>query len=57
MDFNDTPEEAEFRQEAGAFLDQHVERLKPGEAAGGMLERGDPDIIKLAYKLNECPHR
>jgi alkylation response protein AidB-like acyl-CoA dehydrogenase len=50
MDFNDTPEEAEFRQEAGAFLDQHVERLKPGEAAGGMLERGDPDIIKLAQE-------
>ena len=48
MDFNDTPEQAEFRAKARAFLDQHRERLKPGEAGAGMLERDDPDAIKKA---------
>ncbi|WP_299322386.1 acyl-CoA dehydrogenase family protein [Parasphingopyxis sp.] len=30
MDFNDTPEEAEFRAEARAFLEQHLDKKEPG---------------------------
>jgi alkylation response protein AidB-like acyl-CoA dehydrogenase len=48
MDFNDTPAEAEFRAQARAFLDQHVERLAPGETSLGMLERDDPEAVKRA---------
>jgi acyl-CoA dehydrogenase len=50
MDFNDTPEEAEFRTEARAFLEKHTEALAPGESAGGMSERGDPDAITRAQE-------
>ena len=43
MDFNDTPEEAEFRVEANAFLSQH---LKP-KAGATSRERGD-EFMKRA---------
>lgn len=43
MDFNDTPEEAEFRAEANAFLSQH---LKP-KAGAPSRERGD-EFMKQA---------
>jgi alkylation response protein AidB-like acyl-CoA dehydrogenase len=46
MDFKDTKEEAEFRSEAKAFLDKHATPLKPGETAGGFMERDDADFIK-----------
>jgi acyl-CoA dehydrogenase len=46
MDFADTPEEAEFRAEARAWLDANAERLAPGESAAGFMERDDPDLIK-----------
>ena len=46
MDFNDTPQEAEFRTEARAWLDANAERLAPGEPSMGMLEREDEDVIK-----------
>ncbi|OAO02065.1 acyl-CoA dehydrogenase [Sphingomonadales bacterium EhC05] len=35
MDFNDTPEEAEFRAEAHAFLSQHLEPKTPGALRAG----------------------
>ncbi|MCP4005423.1 MAG: acyl-CoA dehydrogenase [bacterium] len=54
MDFNDTPEEAEFRAEARTFLDKHVRPLKPGETAGGVLERDDPEIVKQAKEWQAC---
>jgi len=44
MDFNDTPEEAEFRKEARAFLEQHL-KLKDG--AGGR-HRSSDDFLKRA---------
>ncbi len=50
MDFNDTPEEAEFRAEARAFLEKHRKRLEPREQATGLLERGDPDAVKRAQE-------
>ena len=43
MDFNDTPEEAEFRAEARAFLEEHTQPLAEGESPGGIGERGDGD--------------
>jgi acyl-CoA dehydrogenase len=46
MDFNDTPQEAEFRTEARAWLDANAERLAPGEPSMGMQEREDENIIK-----------
>ena len=45
MDFNDTPEEAEFRAEANAFLRKHA-KLKTGDEAGAMLGTDDPVLIK-----------
>ena len=38
MDFNDTPEEAAFRSEARAFLDEHLSLLPPGASGRGMGE-------------------
>ena len=43
MDFQDTPEEAEFRAEANAFLSKHLQP-KDGNA---IRERGD-DFLKRA---------
>jgi acyl-CoA dehydrogenase len=54
MDFDDTPEEAEFRAEARAFLDANATRLAPGEVPGDLLERDDPDIIKRAKEWQAC---
>ena len=38
MDFNDTPEEAEFRAEAHAFLSQHLKAKTPGALRSGGRE-------------------
>ncbi|MEQ8743083.1 acyl-CoA dehydrogenase family protein [Parasphingorhabdus sp.] len=38
MDFNDTPEEAEFRAEAHAFLSQHLKPKTPGALRSGGRE-------------------
>ena len=49
MDFNDTPEEAEFRAEARGWLDSKAERLPDGERALSVLDvRGNPEAIKKA---------
>jgi len=48
MDFNDTPQEAEFRAAARAFLSKHMKPLAPGEANSMLSERDDPDTIKRA---------
>ena len=50
MDFNDTKEEAEFRDEARAFLKKHASLLEPGETGGGFMERDDPDLIKKSQE-------
>ena len=44
MDFNDTPEEAEFRKEARAFLEKHL-KLKDGT---GGRHRSSDDFLKRA---------
>jgi acyl-CoA dehydrogenase len=54
MDFDDTPEEAEFRAEARAFLDAHVPHLAPGEVPADLFERDDPDLIKKAQEWQAC---
>ena len=46
MDFNDTPQEAEFRTEARAWLEANAQRRTPDEPSMGMLEREDDDVIK-----------
>ena len=48
MDFNDTPDETEFRAGARAWLDANAERLKPGERAPGLESRADPAAIQRA---------
>ncbi len=49
MDFDDTPQEAEFRAKARAFLEQHLEPLDPNQTSPGLLgEREDADAIKKA---------
>ncbi|MGB0618872.1 MAG: acyl-CoA dehydrogenase family protein [Myxococcota bacterium] len=45
MDFNDTPEEAAFRAEARAWLDENAERLAPGEEGPGMGENLSPENV------------
>ncbi len=44
MDFNDTPEEAEFRAEAHAFLSQHLKPKTPGALRSG----GREDFLERA---------
>ena len=49
MDFNDTPEEAEFRAEARSWLDSKAERLPDGERALTVQDvRNDPDAMRKA---------
>jgi acyl-CoA dehydrogenase len=49
MNFDDTPQEAEFRAEAHAFLSEHLEKLRPDETAPNMLgEREDQKAIDWA---------
>ena len=50
MDFNDTPEEAEFRAKARAFLDKHRERLAPGERPVIRLEADRKDAVKKSQE-------
>ena len=45
MDFNDSPEEAEFRASARAFLDRTVARRRPGEVAGYRRGQDAPEAI------------
>jgi alkylation response protein AidB-like acyl-CoA dehydrogenase len=46
MDFNDTPEEAEFRVKAKAFLDEHTRLLEPGERPEVRVEADDKSAVK-----------
>ena len=49
MDFNDTPQEAEFRAKARAWLADHAELRDPDETGGDMLgEREDAETIQKA---------
>jgi acyl-CoA dehydrogenase len=49
MDFNDTPEEAEFRAEARAWLDANAELRDPDESFAGVLQETDhPNAIAWA---------
>jgi alkylation response protein AidB-like acyl-CoA dehydrogenase len=50
MDFNDTPQEAEFRAKARAFLDKHLKRLDPNAAGGDEFEKETQDDIARAKK-------
>jgi len=49
MDFNDTPEEAEFRAKARAWLDANAELRHPDDPPADVLgERSNPEVIKAA---------
>ena len=49
MNFDDTPQEAEFRAKARAFLEQHLEPLNPDEVSPNLLgEREDEGAIQKA---------
>jgi len=51
MNFDDTPQEAEFRAKARTFLSKHLEPLDPGETAPNMLgEREDKESIAWAKR-------
>lgn len=51
MNFDDTPQEAEFRAKARAFLAKHLEPLNPDETAPNMLgEREDKEAIAWAKR-------
>jgi len=46
MDIGDSPEEAAFRAEARAFLEQHAPRKQPGVTNADELNRHDPDWLR-----------
>ena len=49
MDFNDTPEEAAFRAEARAWLEQNAELKNPDDPGADMLgERTTPEVVAEA---------
>ena len=48
MDFNDSPEEIEFRAKSRAFLEQHHQPLGPDDAPITYSERTDGDLIQRA---------
>jgi len=51
MNFDDTPQEAEFRAKARAFLSKHLEPLDPNETAPNLLgEREDKESIAWAKR-------
>ncbi len=51
MDFDDTPEEAAFRQEARSWLDANAKRKQPGERSASPAEhRTDPDVVARAQE-------
>jgi len=51
MNFDDTPQEAEFRAKARAFLAKHLEPLNPDETTPNMLgEREDKEAIAWAKR-------
>jgi acyl-CoA dehydrogenase len=51
MNFDDTPQEAEFRAKARAFLSKHLEKLDPDETAPNLLgEREDKSAIDWAKR-------
>ena len=51
MNFDDTPQEAEFRAKARAFLAKHLEPLNPDETAPNLLgEREDKEAIGWAKR-------
>ena len=49
MDFNDTPEEAAFRNEAQTWLDANAELSRPDDPPGDLLgERATPEVVAAA---------
>ena len=48
MDFNDTPEEAAFREEANGWLSGNAERLEPGERREGPMGGERADLLERA---------
>lgn len=50
MDFNDTPEEAAFREKARTWLDANAELKDPNETATGMLSESTDDATISASK-------
>jgi alkylation response protein AidB-like acyl-CoA dehydrogenase len=56
MDFDDTPEEAEFRKGARAFLDRTARRREPGEAGvyRGGLEKPEVRAAAKAFQAKKA---
>ena len=50
MDFNDTPEEAEFRAKARAFLDANAELRTPEDPPPDLIGQDEPDAIRDAKR-------
>ena len=48
MDFDDTPQEAEFRAEVRKFLAGNAERRKPGTAEGYRTSQAAPGALERA---------
>ena len=51
MDFNDTPEEAAFRSEAGSWLEANAKLRRTGERSFNLADnRGESDLVKRAQE-------
>jgi alkylation response protein AidB-like acyl-CoA dehydrogenase len=57
MDFSDTPEEAEFRARARAFLESVAERRGPGEVLGYRRGQDEPGAIDRAKAYQKKKYR
>ena len=52
MDFNDTPEEAAFRQEVRAWLDANATR-KSDDTQSNRARNDDPELLKKAKEWQD----
>ncbi len=50
MDFNDTPEEAEYRTRARAWLDENAKLRAPGTTTRSLLAEGESQEVIAAAK-------
>ncbi|HNJ74611.1 MAG TPA: acyl-CoA dehydrogenase family protein, partial [Pseudomonadales bacterium] len=56
MDFKDSPEEAQFRAKARAFLDAHAERKKGPRDNWQRLVKSEAEAVELAKKWQRTLH-
>ncbi|MCS5619062.1 MAG: acyl-CoA dehydrogenase family protein, partial [Myxococcota bacterium] len=57
MDFNDSPEEAAYREKAREWLDANAKSRNPDDAKGTMLDEAEGDVIAQAKAWQLTKHK